>query len=145
MGTKRCVKWGFVFRESEYEVSFGIAPRNGELSPSVPETPEPCSGPRNPERSSRWRFFLICQTCYPNILDKLLFSNTGENTPKFIKHSCLHSDSHRMVCQDLDTVLMIRSLNNNRKQCVVVFSIMSCKNMLFKQKTHLRCNISDNV
>ena len=35
--------------------SFGLAPRNGGLSPSVPETPEPLNSPsraRNPERSS---------------------------------------------------------------------------------------------
>ena len=46
---------GFGYGESEYEVSFGIAPRNGELSPSVPKTPEPFNSPfraRNPERSS---------------------------------------------------------------------------------------------
>ena len=30
----------FGYGESEYEVSFGLAPRNGELSPSNPETPE---------------------------------------------------------------------------------------------------------
>ena len=46
---------GFGHGESEYEVSFGLAPRNGELSPSVPKTPEPFISPfriRNPERSS---------------------------------------------------------------------------------------------
>ena len=46
---------GFGYGESEYEVSFGLAPRNGELSPSVPETQEPFNSPfraRNPERSS---------------------------------------------------------------------------------------------
>ena len=41
MGTKKCVEWGFGYGESEYEVSFGLAPRNGELSPSDPETQEP--------------------------------------------------------------------------------------------------------
>ena len=38
-------EWGFGYGESEYEVSFGLAPRNGELSPSVPETPEPFNTP----------------------------------------------------------------------------------------------------
>ena len=31
----------FGYGESEYEVSFGLAPRIGELSPSVPEIPDP--------------------------------------------------------------------------------------------------------
>ena len=31
---------GFGYGESEYEVSFGLATRNGELSPSNPKTPE---------------------------------------------------------------------------------------------------------
>ena len=55
MGTKKCVEWVFGYGESEYEVSFGLAPRNGELSPSDPETPEPLKCPfwdRNPERSA---------------------------------------------------------------------------------------------
>ena len=51
---------GVGFRgESEYEVSFGLAPLNGELSLSVPETPEPFSfpfRPPNPERSSDSNF-----------------------------------------------------------------------------------------
>ena len=54
MGTKKCVEWGFGYRESEYEVSFGLASRNGELTPSEPKTPEPFNSPfraRNPERS----------------------------------------------------------------------------------------------
>ena len=45
---------GFHVRESEYEVSFGLAPLNGELSASEPKTPEPFNSPlraRNPERS----------------------------------------------------------------------------------------------
>ena len=49
------VKRGFGYGESEYEVSIGLSPRNGELSSSVPETPEPFNSPfraRNPERSS---------------------------------------------------------------------------------------------
>ena len=53
--TKQCMKWGFGYGESECEVSFGLAPRNGELSHSVPETPEPFNLPfrdRNPERSA---------------------------------------------------------------------------------------------
>ena len=45
MGNKKCVKWGFGYGESEYEVSFGLAPRNGELSPSEPKTPEPFNFP----------------------------------------------------------------------------------------------------
>ena len=55
MGTKKCVEGGFGYGESEYEVSFGLAPRNGELFPSVTKTPEPFNSPfraRNPERSS---------------------------------------------------------------------------------------------
>ena len=44
VGTKKCVEWGFGYGESEYKVSFGLAPRNGELSPSEPKN--------NPERSS---------------------------------------------------------------------------------------------
>ena len=55
MGTKKCVEWGFGYGESEYEVSFGLAPRNIELSPSDPETPEPFNSRfwvRDPERSS---------------------------------------------------------------------------------------------
>ena len=46
---------GFRVWESEHEVSFGLAPRNGELSPSDHETPEPFNSPfrdRNPERTS---------------------------------------------------------------------------------------------
>ena len=45
MGIKKCVEWGFGYGESEYEVSFGLAPRNGELSLSVSETPEPFTSP----------------------------------------------------------------------------------------------------
>ena len=55
MGTKKCVEWGFGYGESEYEISFGLARRNGELSPSDPKTPEPFNSPfrsRNPERTS---------------------------------------------------------------------------------------------
>ena len=55
MGTKKCVEWGFGYGESEYEVSFGLAPRNGELSPSVPETPGLFNSPFrawNPQWSS---------------------------------------------------------------------------------------------
>ena len=36
MGTKKCVEWGFGYGESEYELSFGVAPRNEEFSPSDP-------------------------------------------------------------------------------------------------------------
>ena len=55
MGTKKYVEWGFGDGESEYEVSFGLSTHNGELSPSVHETPEPLSSPfwaRNPELRS---------------------------------------------------------------------------------------------
>ena len=55
MGTKKCVEWGFGYVESEYEVIFGLAPRNGELSPSVPKTQEHFNSPfraLSPERSS---------------------------------------------------------------------------------------------
>ena len=54
VGPKKCMEWGFGYGKSEYEVSFGLAPRNGELSPSVPETPKHFNSPfrdRNPERS----------------------------------------------------------------------------------------------
>ena len=55
MGTKKHVEGGFGYGESEYEDSFGIAHRNGELSPSVPETQEHFNSlfrARNPELSS---------------------------------------------------------------------------------------------
>ena len=32
--------WGFGYGEPDYEVSFGLALRNGDLHPSGPETPE---------------------------------------------------------------------------------------------------------
>ena len=51
---KKCADQGFGYAESEYEVSLGLAPRNGELSPSEPKTPELFNSPfraRNPERS----------------------------------------------------------------------------------------------
>ena len=35
------MKLGFGYGKSENEVSFGVATRNGELSRSDPETPEP--------------------------------------------------------------------------------------------------------
>ena len=59
MGTTKCEEWGFRHGvgESEYEVSFGLAPRNGELSPSIPETREPFNSPfrdRNPEQEFRF-------------------------------------------------------------------------------------------
>ena len=57
--TKKCVEWGFGYGKSEYEVSLGLAPRNGDLSPSDPETPEPFNSPlreRNPERNSDSNF-----------------------------------------------------------------------------------------
>ena len=34
-GTKECVEGGLGHGESEYEATFGLAARNGELSPSV--------------------------------------------------------------------------------------------------------------
>ena len=55
VGTKKCVEWGFGYGESEYEVSFGLAPQNEELSPPDPQTQEPFNSPiraRNPERTS---------------------------------------------------------------------------------------------
>ena len=47
-------------RESEYEVSFGLAPRNGELSPSDPKTPEPFNSPfrSGPGTGTDFRFDL---------------------------------------------------------------------------------------
>ena len=30
MGSKKCVEWGFVYGEPEYEVSFGLALRDGD-------------------------------------------------------------------------------------------------------------------
>ena len=59
VGAKRCVEWAFGYGKSEYKVSFGLAPRNGELSPSDPETLEPFNSPfrdLNPERSSYSNF-----------------------------------------------------------------------------------------
>ena len=38
MGTKKCVDLGFGHGKSEYELSFGLAPRNGKLSTPDPET-----------------------------------------------------------------------------------------------------------
>ena len=45
MGTKEYVEGGFGYGESEYEISFDLAPRSGELWPSGPETPEPFNFP----------------------------------------------------------------------------------------------------
>ena len=55
VAAKTRVEWGCRYGEAKYEFSFGLAPRNGELSPSVPKTPEPFNSPfrvRHPERSS---------------------------------------------------------------------------------------------
>ena len=55
VGTKKSVEGVFGYGESEYEASFGIVPRSGELSSSDPETSEPFNSPfraRNPERGS---------------------------------------------------------------------------------------------
>ena len=55
VATKKCVELGFAHGKSEYEVSFALAPRNGELSPSEHKTTDPFNSPlraRNPERSS---------------------------------------------------------------------------------------------
>ena len=55
MGTKECVELGSGYGSSEYEVSFRLAPRNGDLSPSDPQTHEPLNSPfrpRNPEWTS---------------------------------------------------------------------------------------------
>ena len=57
MGTEKCVEGDFGYGESEHEVSFGLAPRNGELSPSVPETPERFNSP-GPEPGTDFRFEL---------------------------------------------------------------------------------------
>ena len=35
------MEWGFGYGESEYEVSFGLAPRNGAVSPSDSQIPDP--------------------------------------------------------------------------------------------------------
>ena len=43
--TKKCVERGFGYVESEYEVRFGLAHRNGELSLSDPETTAPFNYP----------------------------------------------------------------------------------------------------
>ena len=59
MGTKKLVEWDFGYRESEYEVSFVLAARNEELSPSDPKTPEPFNSPfraQKPERTSDSNF-----------------------------------------------------------------------------------------
>ena len=48
-------EWGLGYGESEYEVSFGLAHWDGELSPSEPKTPEPFNSPlraQNPEQTS---------------------------------------------------------------------------------------------
>ena len=77
-----CVEWGFGYGESEYEASFGLAPRNVELSPSDPETSGRFNSPfrlgtRNPEfgvgrsklgvrghiypeTKGQWLYFLLC-------------------------------------------------------------------------------------
>ena len=45
MRAKKFVELGFGLRESEIEVSFGPAPRDGEFAPSVPEKPIALSPP----------------------------------------------------------------------------------------------------
>ena len=45
MGTKNRAEWDFGYGQSEYEVSFDLAPRNGELSPPDPKIPGPCNSP----------------------------------------------------------------------------------------------------
>ena len=45
VGTKKYVEGDFGYGESEYEVRFGLAPRNGELLPSDPRTFEPFNSP----------------------------------------------------------------------------------------------------
>ena len=55
MGTKKYVEGGFGHGESEYELSFGLAPRNPELLPSGSKTSEAFNFPfraRNPDRTS---------------------------------------------------------------------------------------------
>ena len=52
---KKYVEGGFEYEECEYEVNFGLAPQNGELSPSVPESTKLFNflfRAGNPERSS---------------------------------------------------------------------------------------------
>ena len=59
VGVKKNVERGFGYGESEYEGSFGLAPRNGELSNSGLETLEPFNSPfwsRNRDRSSYSNF-----------------------------------------------------------------------------------------
>ena len=56
---KKCLEWGFGYKKSEYEINFGRASRNGVLSPSDPQTPEPFNSPfraRNLERASDSNF-----------------------------------------------------------------------------------------
>ena len=63
VGTKKCVEWGFGYGESEYEVRFGQAPSNGELSRSDIKTTKPFNSSirtRNPghiypEIKGRWK------------------------------------------------------------------------------------------
>ena len=55
IGTTKCAQQGFRYGKSEYEASFGVVTRNGDIYPSDPKTREPCNSPlRNmdPVRSS---------------------------------------------------------------------------------------------
>ena len=49
MGTKEYVEWGFGYGKSDYEVSFRLAPRNGDLT----GTPEHCKCPF-PDQDLEW-------------------------------------------------------------------------------------------
>ena len=59
------MEWGFGYGESEYEVRVDLAPRNGELPPSEPKTPELftwCLWHIHPEIKGQWlnwNFFFL--------------------------------------------------------------------------------------
>ena len=60
MGAKKCecVDLGFGYGYSEWEVRFKLAPRNGDLSASIPETPEPLALRSGPELGPGLKFEL---------------------------------------------------------------------------------------
>ena len=90
MGSKKCVKWGFGYGKFEYQVSFGLAPRNGKLSPSDPERSEPLKFVPGPEPGTDFRFELPAKFgvgrsklgvrghIYPEIKGRWLFFLTFE-------------------------------------------------------------------
>ena len=61
VGTKKCVEWGFGYGESMYEVVFGRVPRNGDLSPSAPETLEHLFYVPSPDAGTEFRFKLAAK------------------------------------------------------------------------------------